>query len=72
MKVYDECDHENCAADPIELYDFTTCADSLMGYACGTCCRDSDFMADDCPHGLDHTGTTRTTYCPTVVAARGE
>jgi hypothetical protein len=69
-RVYDECTHDDCQAEQIEVYDYMACADSQIGWGCETCCYDDEFPIEDCPHGADHRGVTEADSCPTHAAVR--
>lgn len=70
IRVYDECDHQDCEAEQIEVYDYRACADSQIGWGCQTCCYDDDMPIEDCPHGADHQGVAEADSCPTHAAVR--
>ena len=65
IRVYDECDHDDCQADPIEVYDYMACTDSAIGWACETCCYDDEMPLENCPHGGCHNGVEWADSCPT-------
>lgn len=70
IRVYDECDHDDCQAEQIEVCDYTACADSVIGWGCESCCYDEDYPIEDCPHGADHRGVSEDDSCPTHAAVR--
>lgn len=70
IRVYDECDHDDCQAEQIEVCDYMACADSVIGWGCESCCYDEDYPIEDCPHGADHRGVSKDDSCPTHAAVR--
>ena len=68
-RVYDECDHDpEHECEPIEVYDYMGCSESVIGWACETCCYDDDSPIEGCPHGADHRDVPREHACPTAAA----
>lgn len=66
IRVYDECEHDaDHGCDPIEVYDYMGCSESVIGWGCPICCYDDEYPREDCPHGADHRGVTREQSCPT-------
>ena len=73
IRVYEECDHDaDHGCEPIEVYDYTGCSESAIGWACATCCYDDEYPIECCPHGADHRGVTEADSCPTRAALDGE
>lgn len=69
IRVYDECEHdEDHGCEPIEVYDYMGCSESVIGWACETCCYDDEYPLETCPHGADHLGVTEAESCPTLAA----
>lgn len=71
IRVYDECDHQDCENDPIEVYDYAACRDSQIGWGCLVCCYDDEHPREHCPHGGDHRDVVEADSCPTHSALDG-
>lgn len=74
IRVYDECEHdEDHGCEPVEVYDYMGCSESVIGWACETCCYEhGEYPREDCPHGADHQDVTEAESCPTLAALGGE
>lgn len=66
IRVYDECEHSaDHGCEPVEVYDYVGCSESVIGWGCVVCCYDDEYPREDCPHGADHRGVPREASCPT-------
>lgn len=69
IRVYDECKHDDDrGCEPVEVYDYMGCTESVIGWGCAVCCYDDECPREDCPHGAIHDGVTREQSCPTHAA----
>lgn len=69
IRVYDECEHdEDHGCEPVYVYDYIGCSESVIGWACAACCYDDEYPREDCPHGATHSGIERANSCPTHTA----
>lgn len=73
IRVYDECEHDaDHGCDPVEVYDYMGCSESMIGWGCSVCCYDDESPREDCPHGAVHRGVDQSASCPTHAALATE
>lgn len=75
IPVYGECDHpDDYGCTGIWTGEYGGCSETVLGWACRECCYDRGQPREDCPHGWDHTQTSKASACRTkdiLVAASG-
>ena len=75
IRVYGECDHpDDHGCTGVWTGEYEGCSETVIGWACQECCYDRRLPREDCPHGWDHTRTSKASACRTkdiLVAASG-